>query len=370
MKDGTLYVNGIGPETSNNSTASNIEDVFLKSTNNLAWLSPGDLVLLKPALNSPNPYPSTTHPLAVLVISKILTMNGAKVVVGDQSGIGSVVHHPGGVIRGNTKDNYIKSGMGSMDDENFISFEEEGWDEGFFHHASGKTSSWMDGFYITRWVQKADHIINLPRVSNHSQAGATLGFKNMVGCLREDSRMEFHANGPYNFGIKIDARGSSLKSVDDHSGTFFEKIVEISDALREKLRLTLFVATKAQTTFGPDRQGLELGALKIARAHVMELKPGLVFGSADPVAAESFALATLKHLRKSLPFLPRLYESLMLFSNNNITKVDNVPVKDHPYIRHSVDIGLGEMTTDIQYKEVPSDLMRSLSRDFGFRFRN
>jgi len=367
MKDETLYVNGIGPETRNNSTASNIEDVFLKSSNNLSWLSPGDLVLLKPALNSPNPYPSTTHPLAIHVISKILTMNGAKVVVGDQSGIGSVLHHPGGVIRGNTKDNYIKSGMGSMDDENFISFEEKGWDEGFYHHASDKTSSWKDGFYITRWIQKADHIINLPRVSSHSQAGATLGFKNMVGCLREDSRLEFHANGPYNFGIKNNARGSSLKSVDDHSGTFFEKIVEISDVLREKLRLTLFVATKAQTTFGPDRQELELGALKIARAHVMELKPGLVFGSADPVAAESFALATLKHLRKSLPFLAKLYESLMLFSNDNITKVDKIPVKNHPYIKHSMDIRLGEMTIDVQYKDVPSALMKSLGGDLGLR---
>jgi hypothetical protein len=49
MKDETLYVNGIGSETTNNLIASNIEEVFLKSTNHLAWLAPGDLVLLKPA---------------------------------------------------------------------------------------------------------------------------------------------------------------------------------------------------------------------------------------------------------------------------------------------------------------------------------
>jgi hypothetical protein len=360
MKDDILYVNGIGPENRDNFTLSNIEDVFLKSTNNLEWLSPGDLVLLKPALNSSSPYPSTTHPLAVHIISRILTENGAKVVVGDQSGIRSVLHHPGGVIRGNTKDNYIKAGMGLRDDENFISFEEEGWKEGFYHHASLKTSSWLNGFHITRWIQKAYHIINLPRISSHSQAGATLGFKNMVGCLREDSRMEFHVNGPYNFAIKRDARSSSLKSEDDHSHTFFEKIVEISDALREKLRLTLFVATKAQATFGPDSQALELGALKIAKAQVMDLKPGLVFGSTDPVAAESLALTILKHLRRSLPTLAKIYERLILFSNTNITMVDKVPIKDHPYIKHSMDMGLGKMTTDIQYKNVPRDLERSL----------
>lgn len=172
--------------------------------------------------------------------------------------------------------------------------------------------------------------------------------------------MEFHANGPYNFAIKIDARGSSLKSEDDHSHAFLEKIVEISDALREKMRLTLFVATKAQVTFGPDSQALELGALKIGKAQVIDLKPGLIFGSTDPVAAESLALTILKHLRKSLPTLARIYERLILFSNANIAMVDKVPIKDHPYIKHSTDMGLGKMTTDIQYKNVPRDLERSL----------
>jgi hypothetical protein len=360
--DETLYVNGIGLD---NSIASGIEDVFMKSTNNLDWLHADDLVLLKPALNSPSYYPSTTHPLAVQVIYKILTENGARVVVGDQSGVKNVLHHPGGVIRGNTKDNYVKAGLGSEEDDYFVSFEEEGWDKGFYHHASPMTSSWKDGFYITRWVQEADHIINLPRVSSHSQAGATLGFKNLVGCLREDSRLEFHANGPYNFAIKLEARGSGLKSVDDHSGTFLEKIVEISDALREKLRLTLFVATEVQTTFGPDSQALKLGPLKIAQAHLTDLEPGLVFGCADPVAAESFALATLKHLRRSLPSLPRLYEGLILFSNKNMARIDKVPVKDHPYIKRSVDMGLGKMATEIEYKDVPHDLKKNISDILG-----
>jgi len=358
MQAGTLYVNGTEPDSWNNSIALNIKDVFLKSTDNLAWLSPGDLVLLKPALNSPHPYPSTTHPLAAHVISKILKDNGAKVVVGDQSGIKSVLHHPGGVLRGNSRDNYIQAGMGTADDD-FINFEKEGWDEGFYHHASRETSSWQDGFYITRWIRKADHIISLPRLSTHSQAGVTLGFKNMVGCLREDSRLEFHANGPYNLFIKIDAHGSSLKSVDDHNDTFFEKIVEISDAVRDKLRLTLFVATKAQTTFGPDSQSLELGKLKIGRANITDLKPGLIFASTDQVAAESFAIALLKYLRKSLPTIPRLYERLILFSNPNIVKVDKIPVKDHPYIKHSMNIGLGEIASDIHYKYVP-DVIRSV----------
>ncbi|NYB28066.1 MAG: DUF362 domain-containing protein [Methanobacteriaceae archaeon] len=360
MKDGILYVNGVEPNSSSQTLAGEIKDLFLKSTNNLEWLSPGDVVLLKPALNSPHPYPSTTHPLAMAVISKILKEKGAKVVIGDQSGIRSVLNHPGGVSRGKTRDNYIKSGMGTEED-NFKSFEEEGWDEGFYHYQSTKTPSWRNGFYLTRWIEKADHIINLPRLSTHSQAGATLGFKNMVGCLREDSRMEFHANGPYNFFIKVDALGSSLKSVNDHTGTFIEKIVEINDAVRDKLRSTLFVATKAQTTFGPDSQVLGIGRLKFAKANVVSLEPGLVFASRDPVAAESLALAIIKHLRKSLPALPRIYERLILFLSNNAVKVDKLPIKEHPYIKHSMDIGLGEVASQIEYKNVPVDLGRSFN---------
>lgn len=361
MQDRTVYVNGVTPDKIDNSLKSNIKDVLLKCTDNLAWLSPGDVVLLKPALNSPCPYPATTHPLSVHVISKILKDHGANVIVGDQSGIGYVVHHPGGVIRGNTKNNYIKSCMGTVNDKNFIGFEEEGWNEGFYHHISNKTTSWPNGFYITNWIQKADHIINLPRISSHSQAGATLGFKNMVGCLREDSRLEFHANGPYNVFIKNETKASSLESVDDKSGTFFEKIVEISDTTREKLRLTLFVATKAQATFGPDRQSLELGKLKIGKAHVVDLDPGLVFGSSDPVAAESFALALLKDIKKSVPFFQRLYEHLMLFSNINIAKMENIPVKDHPYISHAIKIDLGQIPRQINYNNIPDTFQSRLS---------
>lgn len=360
MKDATLYVNGIGIEATDEALTNGIEDLFLKSTNDLKWLSPGDMVLLKPALNSPSPYPSTTHPLAIQVISKVLRENGAKVVVGDQSGIRSVLHQKTGVIRGNTRQNYIKSGMGTEED-NFIAFEQEGWNEGFYNYQSSRTHSWQNGFYLTKWIQKVDHVINLPRISTHTQAGATLGFKNMIGLLREDSRMEYHANGPYNTMIKFNARKSSLKSINDHSDTFMEKIVEISDSLRNKLRLTLFVATKAQTTLGPDRQILGAGRLKLGKAHVTEVKPGLIFASQDPVATETMALALLKYLRKSIPIKAQILERLILLASNNTIKLDKLPVSKNPYIRHSLAMELGEKPSKIEFNKVPHDIQNILT---------
>jgi len=264
------------------------------------------------------------------------------------------------VIRGSSRENYARSGMGRRDDPRFVSFEDGGWDEGFFHYNSAYTKSWQDGFFITTWAQKADHIICLPRVSSHSQTGATLGFKCMVGMLREDSRMEFHANGPYNNFITSAAKGSTLTVKDDGTGTFFEKIVEIGDAVRDKLRLTLFVATRAQATFGPDQCGIRLGPVGFGRAYVAVPEPGLVFASSDPVAAEAFAFALLKDLKQSLPFISRLAERVFLYQNRNVQDISTIPVREHPFIRHASAIGLGEIPGDILFESVPENVQERI----------
>jgi uncharacterized protein (DUF362 family) len=360
-----VYVNGVGPGVSQKSLEACIRTTFLAASDNCAWLKDGDVVLLKPALNSSDPYPSTTHPLAIRVVTGLLEEHGAKVVIGDQSGIEHVLHHPGGILHGSSQANYAKSGMGTPDDPRFVSFEDGGWEEGFFHHQSWNTRSGKSGFFITTWAQKADHIICLPRVSTHSQAGATLGLKCMVGMLREDSRMEFHANGPYNNFITNAAKESALESRDDGTKTFFEKIVEISDAIRDKLRLTLFVATKAQSTFGPNRYSIRVGPLGLGRACVASPDPGLVFGSTDPVASEAFALALLKDLKTMNPFFPGLSERMMLFQNPNVQNFLKIPVWDHPYIRHAIAIGLGGMPREVIFNDVPEEVRVRLNRYLG-----
>jgi hypothetical protein len=355
-----VYIQGLPPSPDTSVISSAIRKTILDATDNLSWLSENDTILLKPALNSPDPYPSTTHPLAISVTAGLLAERGANVVIGDQSGIEHVLHHPGGVIHGSTIDNYARSGMGNRSDSRFVSFEEGGWNEGFFHHTSANTASWRDGFYITAWAKKADHIISLPRVSTHSQAGATLGLKSMVGMLREDSRMEFHANGPYNMFITNAAKGSTLSSVDDKTGTFFEKIVEISDAIRDKLRLTLYVATEIQATFGPDRYCIRRGHTGYGRAAVVKPQPGLIFGSTDQIAAEATALAVLKDAQRSLPFFPRLAHKVMLFQNPYVQNFSSTKVSDHQYIRHGRKIGLGGMPGELLAENLPADFKNRL----------
>ncbi|MGA2912277.1 MAG: DUF362 domain-containing protein [Methanoregula sp.] len=356
-----VYVKGLPPAPDSGVISSAIRDVILKATDNLSWLSEGETVLLKPALNSPDPYPSTTHPLAVSVTAELLAERGAKVVIGDQSGIEHVLHDPGGVIRGSSRDNFGWSGMGDRNDTRFVGFEDGGWNKGFFHHRSPHTASWRDGFYITSWAKDADHIISLPRVSTHSMAGVTLGLKSMVGMLREDSRMEFHANGPLNRFIIRSAKGGTLTSSDDGTGTFFEKIVEISDAIREKIRLTLYLATEIQATFGPDQYGLRIGRTGLGRAYVVRPKPGLIIASADQIAAESMALAVLKDAKRSLPLLPRCVQWVVLFRNPYVHGLDLTDVGEHPYIRHGMKIGLGEMPGEIVFEDVSVQVQQRLN---------
>ncbi|MCP1662154.1 MAG: DUF362 domain-containing protein [Methanocalculus sp. MSAO_Arc1] len=342
-----VFVSGIQRGSGEEEVVSAARSITLKATDDLSWLSKGDTVLLKPALNSSFPYPSTTDPLAVRAVADLLTERGAEVVIGDQSGIEHVLHHPGGVLRGSTTENFIASGMNRRDGRRFIGFEDEGWEDGFFHHKSEQTRSWKNGYSVTHWVKTADHIISLPRISTHSMTGATLGLKNMVGLLREDSRVEFHANGPMNKYILKATKGSTLSSVDDGTGAFFEKIVEISDVLREKLRLTLFSATLVQATFGPDRYSIESGPIRLGKAAVVRPDPGLLIASTDIIAAEAAALAVLKEARQTVPWIQRFVEKMALFGNPCIRSFDQTPVSAHPAILHGIRIGLGEIPEEI-----------------------
>jgi hypothetical protein len=172
--------------------------------------------------------------------------------------------------------------------------------------------------------------------------------------------MEFHANGPLNRFIIRSAKGSTLTSSDDGTGTFFEKIVEISDAIRDKLRLTLFLATEVQATFGPDRYGIRMGPIGLGRSYIVRPDPGLVFGSADQIAAEAMALAVLKDAKRSLPLLPRCLQRMILFQNPYVQNVDRTDVRDHPFIRHGMKIGLGEMPCEMVFEDVPDEVQKRL----------
>jgi hypothetical protein len=349
----SIYVGGVPRGSSPAELGKTIEEIFMQATDNLSWLSPGDSVLLKPALNSPNPYPATTHPISVSAVAHVLEQHGARVVIGDQSGVQDVISDASGVRKGLTHDIFVASGMAHDVPYPFVSFETLGWDEGYIHYQSPSASSWPKGFFIARSVDSVDHIVNLPRLSTHSQAGVTLGFKNWVGALRDDSRLEFHAEGPFYPVIEKAVRGSTLQTAYENHHSFFNKITEICLAVADKLRVTLFTGTKAQLTFGPNAYAVSNGYGGLGKAHVIEPDPGLVFASADPVAAEAFAIAFMSSLYPLVPLKEKLEWKAALRVNSQAQELGKQSVWANPFIVRALELGLGSRSIEAMYHNMP-----------------
>ncbi len=243
----------------------------VEATTDFSWLSKGDAVFIKPALNSGKPFPATTNPIAISTMIQILKEKGAgRVIVGDMSGIEHVKLSENG-RRGSTRALMESSGITLAVKEaggepHF--FEESGW-KAFYEDTPVAGSHWKRAIMMPNVLNEVQHIVLIPRCSRHVLAGATLGLKNAVGYWRTDTRFEYHSE----------------------ASTFHEKTAEGNavPTLMNKQRLTVTAADKILTTIGPD-QGL-----------VFEPDTGLIISSESVVAHDMVSLAWLLESRKQIP---------------------------------------------------------------------
>lgn len=351
-----LFVAGVDRVKTNRDTKQIIKTTFLEATDNLAWLKPGETVLLKPALNSADLYPATTDPLALESVTELIEERGGQVVVGDQCGIEHVVHSDRGVIKGNSEDGFVRSGMGQSQKYQFVAFEQQGWNRGFFRFKSVQLKSWPKGFYITNLIKRVDHIVNLPRLSTHIQAGVTLGFKNLVGLLRLDSRLEFHASGLFYTATRVLSTDSGLRT--NYAGyyDFWQKITEIYLAIQDKMRVTLISGTQAQLTFGPDKEVIGIFKTK-------QVKPdqGLIIASSNPVAVEAMAVAFMTYLYKQLSGANKaLYQLSLLMQKREQRELGRLSVWENPFVKSGLKLRFGEKDFKINYNHVSDNLKKEL----------
>lgn len=234
-----------------------------------AWLSKGDAVFIKPALNSGKPYPATTSPIAIGAMVELLKDKGAgRVLVGDMAGILHVKLSRNG-LSGSSRRLMEASGMARVAQEagaELHFFEESGW-EAFYEDLPVPGSHWTRGLMMPKILQEVEHIILMPRCARHSLAGSTLGLKAAVGYWRTDTRLEYHRD----------------------AATFQEKTAEGNtvDTLRRKQRLVLSAAERILATFGPDD------------GQVIEPDTGLVIASESVVAHDMVSLAWLLENRRT-----------------------------------------------------------------------
>ncbi len=242
-----------------------------EAATDFSWLSRGDTVLIKPVVNSGNPYPATSNPAGLKALISLLKDKGAKrIIVSDMSGIEHVKLSPD-KMRGSTRELMKSCGVARAAEEAGAELylpEEEGW-EAFFEDYPISGSHWKSGIMMPKIINRVDHIVLLPRCSRHVLAGSTLGMKAAVGYWRTDTRLEYHHD----------------------AATFHEKTAEANTvvSLREKQRLTLTVADQVQATFGPDK------------GTVVAPATGLVLASDSLVAHDMVSLAWLLECRRAVP---------------------------------------------------------------------
>ena len=243
----------------------------VEAATDFSWLSKGDSVFIKPALNSGAEYPATTSPAGIAAVVELLRERGAgRVVVGDMSGIEHLKLDQD-KVKGSSRSLMEKSGMakaalGAGAELHF--FEEAGWN-GFYEDYPPSGSHWKKGIMMPNLLNEIDHIILMPRCGRHALAGSTLGLKAVVGYWRTDTRLEYHKD----------------------CKTFHEKTAEANavTTLLEKQRLVVSVATKVLSTFGPDR------------GYVHEPEAGLITVSESVTANDMVSLAWLIIARSVTP---------------------------------------------------------------------
>jgi uncharacterized protein (DUF362 family) len=268
-----------------------IRDATL-AVDNLDWLQPGDTVFIKPVLNSGKSYPSTSSPLALESMIRLLKGKRAgRVVVGDMSGVGHLDQRPEG-CKGSSRSLAKSAGLlnAVLDaGAEWAFFEEAGW-ESFYEEQPAPGSHWQGGIMLPNVLREVDHIVSMPRCSRHSLLGNTLGLKSVVGYMRYDTRLEYH---------------HAAKSIQ-------EKTAEANTVptLLQKQRLVVTAADKVLATFGPD-----LG-------HVITPQQGLVIASRSVIAHDLISLAWLIVNWRQAPWLNKQFLTDPS-SNKFVTNVAN-----------------------------------------------
>lgn len=242
---------------------------LMEASTDFSWLTRGDRVFLKLALNSGNPYPATTDPWALEATIQILREKGAgEILVGDQSSAGSVFWTPS-QQRGSSRAHCESSGLLQVIQEAGATphfFEEAGYDA-YFPATPPGSHHWTDPIWIASILQDVDHVIYLPRTASHVMGEITSGMKLGVGFLREDSRRIFHQGG-------------------DDFYAMYEEINRVPQ-IAGKLRLIVNSSRRVLSVLGPDA------------GYITEPDHGLIFASTDLLAHELLSLAWLRWNREN-----------------------------------------------------------------------
>ena len=136
-----------------------------EAATDFSWLSKGDSVFIKPVVNSGNPYPATTSPIAIAAMVELLREKGAgRVIVGDMSGVQNVRFTPTS-LSGSSRKLMESSGMAKVVQAagaELHFFEESGWDS-FYEDVPAVCIYWKRPLMMPNILKEVQHIVLMPR---------------------------------------------------------------------------------------------------------------------------------------------------------------------------------------------------------------
>ena len=140
----------------------------------------------------------------------------------------------------------------------------------------------VSGLYVPNLLDKADHIINLFRVSTHVWSHFTMAIKNWIGIMRPDDRVWMHQ---LNY-LRNNRHIQNGLGQDDPIRTeppYHEQLAELHLPHVEKERLCVTDATQIILTGGPDQTNRPL------------CQANLVLAASDIISADVVSLAILRY---------------------------------------------------------------------------
>jgi uncharacterized protein (DUF362 family) len=210
----------------------------------LAFIQPGETVLLKPAVNSTSPYPATTDPETVWIVAELVKEVGGKPFVADRT-----------MFLRSTERAFRETAITDAAEQAGIPcrcLEDDGaipiWHP-LAEHWRG------NAIRIYTPAVAADHIINLCTPRTHFAGDFTMSMKNNVGVVNTMSRLPMHIP----WGLK-------------------DRLAEINLVTRPSL--IVLDGREGFTDGGPDAGDLA--------------RPGVIAAGSDPVAIDAVGLAYLR----------------------------------------------------------------------------
>ena len=227
---------------------------------------------------------ATTHPVLLCALSQMLSQRGAKVVIGDS---------PGGLYN-STFVGRVYNATGVREAQQYGAELNDDFSQAEAEFPQGKV---LRSFLYTKYLDKADLIINFCKLKSHGMMGMSCAAKNMFGTVPGVTKPEYHYRFP-----KYEDFADMIVDLDE----YFHPCLNICDAV-----------------VGMEGNGPTAGTPR---------KMGFLIASPSPHALDMIAAKLLGFEKEELPILNAAYLRGMIPESwdkiNLYGSIDDLEVKD------------------------------------------